>query len=125
MKSNQMTVIVAVALLVAAWVNARGERQKITVAEEAGSTPVQRFYATPAPPPAPPPPVEEWAEPHQPDAPVAETEPIAEADDGLAPYPAWNGYDLDCSDMDRPVRVDGPDPHRLDRDGDGVGCESR
>ncbi|MBB4636184.1 excalibur calcium-binding domain-containing protein [Longimicrobium terrae] len=67
-----------------------------------------------------------WAEPQRPIAPVAETEPIAdEVDNGLAPYPAWNGYDLDCSDMDRPVRVDGPDPHRLDRDNDGVGCESR
>ncbi|HEX8393979.1 MAG TPA: hypothetical protein VF665_16670 [Longimicrobium sp.] len=44
-------------------------------------------------------------------------------DDGLAPYPAWNGYDLDCDDVNGPVRVDGPDPHRLDGDGDGVGCE--
>ena len=39
-------------------------------------------------------------------------------------YPAYEGYDLDCADVGRPVRVDGDDPHRLDRDGDGWGCES-
>lgn len=47
----------------------------------------------------------------------------ADPDDGLAPYPAWDGVDLDCRDVPRPVRVTGRDPHRLDRDGDGVGCE--
>jgi endonuclease YncB( thermonuclease family) len=35
--------------------------------------------------------------------------------------------DLDCADMRRlglaPVRVVGSDPHRLDGDGDGLGCE--
>jgi hypothetical protein len=53
---------------------------------------------------------------------AAESE--APAEDGLAPYPAWNGRDLDCPDIRHAVRVDGPDPHGLDRDGDGVGCES-
>jgi hypothetical protein len=44
--------------------------------------------------------------------------------DGLAPYPAWNGVDLNCPDVGHPVRViDGYDPHGLDRDGDGIGCE--
>lgn len=32
--------------------------------------------------------------------------------------------DLDCSDLDGPVPVGPGDPHRLDRDGDGIGCES-
>jgi resuscitation-promoting factor RpfB len=31
--------------------------------------------------------------------------------------------DYDCSDVDGPVQVTGSDPYRLDRDGDGVGCE--
>lgn len=34
--------------------------------------------------------------------------------------------DLDCSDMDEPIKVDHTygDPHRFDGDGDGVGCEN-
>jgi micrococcal nuclease len=32
--------------------------------------------------------------------------------------------DLDCADVARPVRVVGADPHRLDGDGDGWGCET-
>lgn len=31
--------------------------------------------------------------------------------------------DLDCADINGSVRVVGPDPHRLDGDGDGIGCE--
>jgi hypothetical protein len=46
-------------------------------------------------------------------------------DEGLAEYPAWNGYDLDCRDVGYPVSVPGADPHRLDADNDGVGCESQ
>ena len=42
---------------------------------------------------------------------------------GLAAYPAWQGRDLDCRDVGRPVCVIGRDPHGLDADGDGVGCE--
>ncbi|HEX6368739.1 MAG TPA: hypothetical protein VF006_07400 [Longimicrobium sp.] len=53
-------------------------------------------------------------------APVPPPEPA----DGLDEYPAWNGVDLDCKDVRRPVRVTGPDPHRLDQDGNGIGCES-
>ena len=35
------------------------------------------------------------------------------------------GGDLDCSDFDGPVViVDGYDPHGLDGDNDGIGCES-
>lgn len=33
------------------------------------------------------------------------------------------GYDLDCEDFDGPVDVSAGDPHGLDADGDGVGCE--
>jgi micrococcal nuclease len=50
--------------------------------------------------------------------------PIPVLDDRLSEYPAWNGVDLDCNDIGHPVRVTGPDPHRLDNDGNGIGCES-
>lgn len=33
------------------------------------------------------------------------------------------GPDLDCPDIGHPVVVKGSDPYRLDRDGNGVGCE--
>lgn len=33
-------------------------------------------------------------------------------------------YDLDCADIGFEVSVKGTDEHRLDRDGDGYGCES-
>lgn len=33
-------------------------------------------------------------------------------------------YDLDCADVGKQVRVIGTDTHRLDREGDGYGCES-
>lgn len=55
----------------------------------------------------------------EPEAPPAEPE---ESPDPHA-YPEWNGYDLDCPDVGRLVRVTGSDPHGLDRDGDGWGCE--
>ena len=42
---------------------------------------------------------------------------------GMPPGPAWYGVDLDCSDISGPVWVGGSDPHRLDGDGDGIGCE--
>jgi hypothetical protein len=47
-----------------------------------------------------------------------------EEDSSPYAYPAWNGYDLDCADVGHTVKVTGADPHRLDRDGDGWGCES-
>ena len=40
-------------------------------------------------------------------------------------YPAYDGTDLDCSDIGREVPVTGSDPHGLDADGDGIGCEGR
>jgi hypothetical protein len=78
--------------------------------------------------------------PAQPASPVATYEAVSELveekastlvrdlpppDEGLADYPAWNGYDLDCPDVGHPVSVPGADPHRLDADDDGVGCESQ
>lgn len=38
----------------------------------------------------------------------------------VPPYPP----DVDCSDVDGPIRVTGSDPHGLDGDGDGSACES-
>jgi hypothetical protein len=32
--------------------------------------------------------------------------------------------DVNCPDVDGPIAVTGSDPHGLDRDGDGVGCEN-
>ena len=40
-----------------------------------------------------------------------------------APYPKYNGVDLDCSDVGHQVTVSDGDPHKLDADGDGLGCE--
>lgn len=51
--------------------------------------------------------------------------PGPKPDDGPGEYPPWNGVDLDCDDLDGPVRVTGEDPHRLDRDRNGIGCEGR
>jgi micrococcal nuclease len=38
----------------------------------------------------------------------------------IPPYPP----DVNCEDVDGPIRVSGADPHGLDADGDGVACES-
>ncbi len=38
-----------------------------------------------------------------------------------APVPA--GGDLDCADINGPVAISGSDPHGLDADNDGIGCE--
>lgn len=34
-----------------------------------------------------------------------------------------NSADLDCADVPKNIKVEGSDPHGLDRDGDGIGCE--
>lgn len=39
-------------------------------------------------------------------------------------YPAFSGRDLDCAEIGHQVRVGAADPHGLDRDGDGIGCEA-
>ncbi|WP_308406553.1 thermonuclease family protein [Streptomyces sp. AC555_RSS877] len=38
--------------------------------------------------------------------------------------PPAGAPDVDCSDLPGPVWVGPDDPHRLDRDGDGIGCEA-
>jgi micrococcal nuclease len=74
-------------------------------------------------------------------APAAEAPPPSpEAPAGLVQLPAeepapaqqpeadepWNrpGPDLDCKDIGHRVVIYPPDYHRLDADGDGIGCES-
>ncbi|WP_431043744.1 excalibur calcium-binding domain-containing protein [Streptomyces sp. P1-3] len=39
------------------------------------------------------------------------------------PGPPAGMPDVDCDDLDGPVWVGDNDPHRLDADGDGIGCE--
>jgi len=68
--------------------------------------------------------------------PTPEPKPAAEPKPAREPEPQGGdcapGYDpclptvsdLDCSDVDGPVHVTGSDAYGLDREGDGVGCES-
>jgi hypothetical protein len=55
--------------------------------------------------------------------PPDDTQPASNCEPGydpcVPPYPP----DLDCSDLSGPYAVTGSDPHGLDRDGDGEGCE--
>jgi hypothetical protein len=51
--------------------------------------------------------------------------PPGSTDDEVERANRWNGYDLDCSDFTiTDFSITGSDPNRLDREGDGVGCES-
>lgn len=84
------------------------DRATLPVAAPAPTPPSAADPAAPIPPPPPEP----------------EPLPRSAEDEGLGEYPAWNGVDLDCSDIRHRVRVPGPDPHRLDQDGNGIGCES-
>lgn len=54
---------------------------------------------------------------------AAEPSPVAPIADHVMGARATPFVDLDCSDFSGPVRVEPGDPHRLDRDGDGIGCE--
>lgn len=58
--------------------------------------------------------------------PEPEPAPVGLVDVPAAPTEPWNlpGPDLDCKDIGHRVYITGPDYHRLDADGDGVGCES-
>jgi micrococcal nuclease len=106
------------AMGVAAGWGARG-----TPIESEPAPPPQQLYQQPLTPIAAPPPLlpaEDVEASEHPSYPIPDPPP---ADEGLGEYPAWNGYDLDCPDVGHSVRVPGRDPHRLDRDGDGVGCE--
>ncbi|MCT9083906.1 thermonuclease family protein [Streptomyces fulvoviolaceus] len=57
----------------------------------------------------------ETTEPSAPDTP---------ARPGLPDGPPAGVPDVDCSDLSGPVWVGPEDPHRLDRDGDGIGCDT-
>lgn len=70
---------------------------------------VQRTCAAVAPEPDPP-------------APAA-PQPGADCDPNYTPCVPPYPPDINCSDISFPVRVIGSDPHGLDADGDGVGCE--
>lgn len=63
---------------------------------------------------------------HQP-RPLAAVPPPAPAQAGCAAgySPCVPAYppDVDCAGLDGPIRVDGRDPHGLDADGDGTGCD--
>jgi len=50
--------------------------------------------------------------------------PSGNCDENYTPCIPKVSYDLDCKDIGKSVRVVGTDTHRLDRDGDGSGCES-
>jgi micrococcal nuclease len=54
----------------------------------------------------------------------AAEEPSGDCEPGYTPciQPHSQG-DVDCADVNGPISVTGSDPHRLDADGDGVGCE--
>lgn len=79
-------------------------------------TPARVTCTAPAPPPPAP-------------APATQPAPAPLTQPAPAPAPSaepWNapGPDLDCADIGHPVVITGPDYHRLDRNGDGIGCES-
>ena len=42
---------------------------------------------------------------------------------GYSPCVPPSPTDLDCADVDGPIRVTGSDPHGFDADGDGIACE--
>ncbi|MFE6925423.1 hypothetical protein ACFVAV_30725 [Nocardia sp. NPDC057663] len=70
------------------------------------------------PPPPPPPPTTPLPQPLPP--PKPSSQPPAQT--GLQNQRM--GPDTDCSDYPGPVVVEPGDPHRLDRDGDGIGCDA-
>lgn len=77
----------------------------------------QRVNIVPAPvPPAPVPSTQPTP------APIAQTP--TNCDPNYTPCVPNVNYDLDCGDIRFRVRVIGADPHRFDREGDGLGCES-
>lgn len=70
-----------------------------------------------APPPAP-------STPAPAPAPAQKQPPAGNCDPNYTPCVPPYPPDINCSDIDFSVRVIGSDPHGLDRDGDGVGCEA-
>ena len=68
--------------------------------------------------PAPPEPAPLPEEP-----PPEESAPAGNCDPNYDPCVPTFPPDVNCPDLDGPVRVTGSDPHGLDRDGDGSACE--
>lgn len=66
-------------------------------------------------------------QPSQQEAPTPQaSQPASGCDPNYSPCVPPYPPDLDCPDIGHPVQVvGGSDPHGLDRDGDGVGCESQ
>ncbi|WP_199780096.1 thermonuclease family protein [Nocardia cyriacigeorgica] len=94
-------------------------------APEANTTPVPNPPPAPTPQPVPKPPPAPSASPPpvapfvpDPDPVPTDTPPVQS---GLPPQQL--GPDTDCSDYPGPVIVAPGDPHRLDADGDGIGCD--
>ena len=54
----------------------------------------------------------------------AEDESTNNCNPNYSPCIPDSPYDLDCADIGESVRVIGSDEYRLDRDSDGMGCES-
>lgn len=59
---------------------------------------------------------------HQPQ-PLVSAAPTRGCAPGYTPCVPLSPPDVDCADLDGPVRVTGTDPHALDGDADGVACE--
>ncbi|WP_189719210.1 excalibur calcium-binding domain-containing protein [Streptomyces chryseus] len=55
---------------------------------------------------------------------VEPTAPPDEPESTYPPGPSEGEPDVDCADLPGPVWVGPSDPHNLDRDGDGIGCEA-
>ncbi|GAB2757724.1 hypothetical protein GCM10027072_64860 [Streptomyces bullii] len=85
-------------------------------ARQAGAGLLSACPETPPQTPAAPGP----ADPAAPDP----ADSAASPDAGLPDGPPAGVPDVDCSDLPGPVRVGPDDPHRLDRDGDGIGCDA-
>jgi endonuclease YncB( thermonuclease family) len=62
--------------------------------------------------------------PAPPDPPEPTDPATTSPETSLPPGPPAGIPDVDCSDLAGPVQVGPDDPHRLDRDGDGIGCDA-
>jgi hypothetical protein len=80
-------------------------QQQRAAARQRAAVRREREQAAAAPPPPPAPPEASGCDPNYSGC--------------VPPYPP----DVDCGDLSGSVQVTGSDPHGLDRDGDGVGCE--
>ncbi len=103
---------------------AEDELARLPQERETAVAPAPRSVTAPTPAVAPPPAPAPAPAPAVPaPAPAPEPKPHG-CDPNYSPCIPPGPPDLDCADIDGPVQVIGSDPHRLDRDGDGVGCES-